>query len=109
MNSALIISTLPILTIAISIYYILKRPQKARNLSMAMFMPLLGFCVLAYYGTDIPAGENKLFSLTFGILCIYCITMVPALMHLSSAIRQRKKMERTEAQQNVQQQNAQQQ
>jgi hypothetical protein len=87
------ISLTPILPIIISIYYILKKPHKPKNLSMAMSIPLLAFCIFAFFGNSI-AQDGNYFWQSFGILTIYCITIVPVLMHLASAIRQRLKMER---------------
>lgn len=87
------ISLTPILPIILSLYFIIKKPQKPKNLSIAMSLPLLAFCIFAFFGNSI-AREDNYFWESFGILTIYCITMVPVLMHLTSAIRQRLKMER---------------
>lgn len=91
------ISFTPILAIIISIYNILKKPQRRKNLSMAMSIPLFAFCIFAFFGNSI-AQEGNYFWQSFGILTIYCITIVPVLMHLSSAIRQRLKLENQDKQ-----------
>ncbi len=92
MNTTFLISLLPAFAIALSLFYIFKRPQQTKNLSRAMAIALLALCILGYFGNDIATKENKLFWSSFAILTIYCITVVPFLMHLTSAIRQRKKM-----------------
>ena len=94
MDINFIISVLPLVAILISLAYLFKKPQKTSNLSMATFMPLLAFGIFAYFGNDIAQDENKLFGKTFGLLTLYCVFIVPIFMHLSSAIRQRKKLER---------------
>ncbi len=87
------LSILPLLAVALSLAMLLKRPYRPSAFSRSMGIALLGFCIFAYFGNSIADnGGGKLFWTCFAILTIYCITIVPFIMHLSSALRMRKKM-----------------
>jgi len=87
-----IISFLPLAVVALSLFYVFKKPQDAKNLSRSVAVALLGFCLFAYFGNSI-AKEGNYFWHCFGILTLYCVTLVPLVMHFASAIRQRRKLE----------------
>jgi drug/metabolite transporter (DMT)-like permease len=91
-----LLSYLPLVALLISVWLIMKKPRTPKNLSRSMAMALLGFCLLAYFGNDIAGKDDNIFWVGFGLLTVYCITVVPFLMHLTSAIRQRIKMQRKE-------------
>jgi hypothetical protein len=83
----------PAYVLALSLWFIIKKPRSMKNLSRAMGIAILGFALLSYFGKQIAGEDNNIFWASFGLLCIYCITIVPVIMHFTSAIRQRRKME----------------
>lgn len=90
MDMKLIVALLPLLPVAASAMLLLKRPFKPSLLSRSMSIALVGFCIFAYLGNDL-SQDNDLFQIMFGILTLYCVIAVPAMMYISAALRQAKK------------------